>query len=116
VKTAESVRLPSGRVISLIASPVFIATKLEAFHDRGENDFLGSHDLEDIVTVVDGRSELLDEARAAPADLRAYLASECRNLLSTPAFLDALPGHLPGDSASQARLPELLRRLRSLGA
>jgi predicted nucleotidyltransferase len=116
VATAQSVRLPSGRVISLIAPPVFIATKLEAFHDRGERDFLGSHDLEDIVTVVDGRSELFDEVRAAPADLREYLASEFGDLIGTSAFLDALPGHLPGDTASQARLPELLRRLRLLAA
>jgi hypothetical protein len=29
-------------------------------------------------------------------------------------FLDALAGHLPGDAASQARLPELIRRLRAL--
>ena len=116
VTTAKPVRLPSGRVISLIAPPVFIATKLEAFHDRGENDFLGSHDLEDIVTVVDGRSELLEEVRVAPDDLRKYLASEFRDLISTSAFLDALPGHLPGDAASQARMPELLRRLRFLAA
>jgi predicted nucleotidyltransferase len=116
VATAQSVRLPSGRVISLIAPPVFIATKLEAFHDRGEGDFLGSHDLEDIITVVDGRPELLEEARASPAELRKYLANEFRSLTGLAAFLDALPGHLPGDAASQARLPELLRRLRSLAA
>ena len=55
VDTALSVQLPSGRAISLIAAPAFIATKLEAFRDRGGGDFLMSHDLEDIVTVVDGR-------------------------------------------------------------
>jgi predicted nucleotidyltransferase len=116
VTTAHLVRLPSGRVISLIAPPVFIATKLEAFHDRGERDFLSSHDLEDIITVVDGRPELLDEVRASPAELREYLFGEFKTLISTSAFLDALPGHLPGDSASQARVPEVLRRLRSLAA
>jgi predicted nucleotidyltransferase len=116
VTMAQPVRLPSGRIISLIAPPVFIATKLEAFHDRGQNDFLGSHDLEDIVTVVDGRLELLEEVQASPADLRAYLVSEFRELIGMSAFLDALPGHLPGDAASQARMPELLRRVRLLAA
>lgn len=114
VTTAKLVRLPGGRVISLIAPPVFLATKLEAFHDRGENDFLASHDLEDIVTVVDGRPELLEEVHASPKDLREYLASEFNHLINTSAFLDAVPGHLPGDAASQARVPELLRRLRLL--
>lgn len=46
---------------------MFIATKLEAFADRGGGDFLASHDLEDITTVTDGRPELTDEAAAAPA-------------------------------------------------
>lgn len=116
VTTAQPLRLPSGRIISLIAPPVFIATKLEAFQGRGENDFLGSHDIEDIVTVVDGRLELLEEVRASPTELREYLVSELKDLISTSAFLDALPGHLPGDAASQARVPELLRRLRLLAA
>jgi hypothetical protein len=34
VRTAEPVLLPSGRSIRLIAPPVFLATKLAAFHGR----------------------------------------------------------------------------------
>jgi len=37
-------------------------------------------------------------------------------LLAAPAFLDALPGHLPGDAASQARLPDLEDKLRQLAS
>jgi predicted nucleotidyltransferase len=114
VDTAQPVRLPSGGVIALIAAPVFIATKLEAFRDRGRSDFLASHDLEDIVTVVDGRPALPDEILAAPADLRDYLVQQFRTLTASTELLDALAGHLPGDSASQARLPELIRRLREI--
>lgn len=114
VQTAHPVQLPSGRTIALIAAPVFIGTKLEAFHDRGGGDFLVSHDLEDIVTVVDGRPTLTGEVEAAPADLRAYLKKQFRELSSTDDFLDALAGHLPGDAASQARLPRLIRRIREL--
>jgi len=64
-----------------------------------------SHDLEDVVTVVGGRLPLIDELRGAPEELRTYIATEISSLLSTPQFLDALPGHLPGDSASQSRVP-----------
>ncbi len=64
--------------IRVITAPYFLATKLEAFHGRGENDFRMSHDLEDIVTVVDGRAELVDEIHIAPADLRKYLSDEFR--------------------------------------
>jgi hypothetical protein len=82
--------------------------------DRGQGDFLVSHDLEDIVTVVDGRPSLVDEVRAAPSDLSTYLRQQFQDLTNSSDFLDALAGHLPGDAASQARLPEPIRRLRAL--
>lgn len=114
VRTAESVRLPSGRSIRLIAPPVFLATKLEAFHGRGGGDFLASHDLEDIAVVVDGRPELVNEVHTCEIALRAYLTDEIGSLLRNPAFLEALSGHLPGDEASQARVPIIRERLRLL--
>jgi hypothetical protein len=37
-----------------MVSPVyFCASKLEAFGDRGKNDYLGSRDLEDLIAVVE---------------------------------------------------------------
>jgi len=44
-----------GHQIRLISAPYFLATKLEAFHGRGQFDYRKSHDLEDIVTILDGR-------------------------------------------------------------
>lgn len=114
VRTAFQYILPSGTPILLITAPVFIATKLEAFADRGAGDFLASHDLEDITTIVDGRPELVDEAAAASPEVRSHLGAQFSALLQTPAFVDALPGHLPGDPASQVRLPLILDRLRQL--
>ena len=115
VATASPVTLPSSHSIKLITAPLFVATKLEAFKGRGNGDFLVSHDLEDIVTVVDGRPALIDELRDAPKELRTYVAKEISSLLSTPQFIDALPGHLPaGDSASQSRVPLVINMLEVL--
>ncbi len=117
VSTALPILLPSRRMIRLIAAPVFIATKFEAFKGRGNGDYLVSHDLEDIITVVDGRPALVDELRSSPEELRSYVTKEISSLLDTPEFLDALPGHLPGDSASQSRVPaltELFERIAQL--
>ncbi len=114
IETAERVRLEDGLTIRLIAAPVFIGTKLEAFKGRGNNDFLLSHDLEDIISVVDGRPELIDESQNAPAELRRYVAAEFGALLDAPGFLEALAGHLPGDSGSQRRLPGLIATLKRL--
>jgi hypothetical protein len=114
LETAVQVTLPSDRPIRLITAPVFLATKLEAFDGRGQGDFLFSHDLGDLLAVVDGRDVLLEECRASPRDLRGYLATRFQDLLARPAFMDALPGHLPGDPASQERLPELLEKLHNI--
>lgn len=117
LETAARLALPSGTQIKLISAPVFIATKLEAFKDRGRNaegqpDFLGSHDMEDIITVADRRPELLDECRGMPKHLRAYLAEEFSALFAHPDFLPTLAGHLPADAASQQRLRNLIDTLR----
>lgn len=114
LQTAQPTTLPSGAVIRVIHAPVFVATKLEAFAGRGAGDYLFSHDLGDIVSVLDGRDSLPDECRSMPAALQRYLAERAGTLLATPAFLDALPGHLPGDAASQSRLPDLVGKLRQL--
>ena len=116
VETADSLVLPNGLTINLITAPAFIATKLEAFKGRGNNDYLASHDMEDIVTVVDGRATLLDEINASNSELREYLVAEFGSLMSNPRFVEALGGHLPGDSGSQARLPRLRARLRALAS
>lgn len=112
--TAKNVTLPSGTLIRLVTAPVFLATKFEAFDDRGGRDYLFSHDLGDLISVVDGRDELIDECRAIETSLKSYLQERFRQLLAAPAFIDALPGHLPGDAASQARLPDLENKLRQL--
>lgn len=118
IATALPVTLPSGQSIKLISAPVFIATKLEAFKDRGKDasgqpDFLGSHDMEDIITVTDRRPELIDECRATPAELRDYLAQEFSALFANADFETTIAGHLPGDAASQTRLGKLKTTLRS---
>lgn len=114
LETADKVSLPSGLDIRLVTAPIFLATKFEAFTHRGSNDYLFSHDLGDLISVIDGRDELVGECRNQDAALKDYLGERVRALLATPAFREALPGHLPGDAASQARLPDLEDKLRLL--
>jgi hypothetical protein len=109
---AQPIDLPTGQRIRVVTAPYFLATKLEAFAGRGGDDYLASPDLEDIVTLVDGRAELGGELTQADADLRQFLAMRLSTLLATPPFLEALSAHLPPDAASQARLPILLDRIR----
>lgn len=92
--------LPSGRSIRAISPPYLVATKLEAWKGRGRGDHLRSHDLEDIIGLVDGRAELIHEVLASPDDLRAFLAREVGVLLQQPRFLDTLDGTIVGFGGS----------------
>lgn len=114
VAGAERVSLPSGTQIRLIAAPAFMATKFEAFADRGRYDLLGSHDAEDIVNLIDGRPELVAEATAAPDELRRYLADRCGTWLARPDFADALTGMIVPDDALAERVQTVLQRLTQL--
>ncbi len=107
---AISFVLPGGRSIRMITAPYFLGTKMEAFRGRGQMDFLASHDLEDFVAVIDGRSTILEEIADSPSDIREYLAEAARSLLREPRFLDAVPGFV----LDQGRVPLILERLHQL--
>jgi hypothetical protein len=102
--------------LRIVTAPYFLATKIEAFKGRGRGDFWASHDLEDLVFVIDGRSTIVEETQAETPLLRGYLHAEITGLLATPDFINALPGYLLPDAASQARIGTFLRRLKALAA
>ncbi len=111
---AQAIVLPGGEQIRAVTAPYFLATKLEALAGRGGGDYLASRDLEDIVTLIDGRAEIIDEVAQANPELRQFLGRRLATLLATPLFVEALPAHLPPDTASQARLVVILKRLRQM--
>ena len=100
-----------GITILHITAPFFVASKLEAFTSRGGGDYRMSHDLEDLIAVIDGRESIINEIRNAPVQVREYLAKRVKQLLSEDAFEEALPGHLPPDLAGQARFGLLVEKL-----
>ena len=113
IETAQ-VQQVAGHDVRIVTPPLFIATKLEAFHGRGADDVFASHDLEDIVAVVDGRPEIVAEVAAADPDVHAYITAKVRALLDNADFIEALPGFLLPDAGSQARRRVLEERFRAL--
>ena len=114
IEAAETREILPGMTIKVISAPYFCATKFEAFDGRGAGDYLASHDLEDIITVIDGRSEIIDEISRVQEDVREYISDKIAGLLGTRQFLDALPGYLLPDEASQGRLRILMDRLTQI--
>ncbi|WP_374341903.1 hypothetical protein [Methyloversatilis sp.] len=110
VDSAVPLDLGDGITIRLVSAVAFVATKLEAFVSRGGGDFMSSHDLEDVLNVVDGREELLEEMAAAPAELKHAVAGVFAHLLADSDFINALPGLI----AEPDRAGLVTERLRAL--
>lgn len=85
-------QLNNHLVIKVVTAPVFIATKFEAFQTRGANDPFMSHDLEDILLVVDGRTELLSEMMTTTKDVIDFVAAEFLQLQNQKYFEDLMSG------------------------
>jgi hypothetical protein len=105
---AVECRLPSGILIKAITPPYLLATKLEAFADRGRDDLLGSHDFEDVISLINGRDALVEEVRVASGDLRKYLAQQIVRLQAIPRFNEWVGGALRSDAANQARVEAIV--------
>jgi predicted nucleotidyltransferase len=103
-----------GFSLKIISPVTFIATKLAAFADRGKGDYFASHDIEDLMTVIDGRAAIVKEIAAAPVALRGYIVDSLRRINQVSEFHEAIPGYLPSDEASQRRLPALRKKLEEI--
>jgi hypothetical protein len=114
MENANRINLEKDLIIRVATAPYFFAMKLEAFRGRGKNDYVASHDFEDLMAVIDGRPSLLTELRASSEDLKIYVSSEIENLLRKPAFVDALPGYLLPDATNQERVGKLLKTLQEI--
>lgn len=114
VEEAIQVTLPDETKILLVTAPYFVATKLEAFSDRGNGDYLQSHDIEDIVNVFDGRPSVVAEILSQRGPVGEFLKVEMNELMSDPLFLEAVPGHFRPNKVAQERATTVFERLRTV--
>jgi len=84
----------------VISPDYFIATKFEAFAGRGNGDYF-SHDLEDIVFVMENRARLIIELSESALALKQYFSIQAEMLLNDD-FLNVLPGLLNNPDSARA--------------
>ncbi|HEY2054510.1 MAG TPA: hypothetical protein VGH14_11300 [Solirubrobacterales bacterium] len=92
ISSAASTELSSGAEIRVAPPVLLIATKLCAWKGRGGGDLLRSLDVHDVLTLVDGRPELIDEFAASKPAVRAYIQGEFAELRAEPYFDYAVEG------------------------
>ncbi|NRP70966.1 hypothetical protein ILFOPFJJ_01848 [Ensifer psoraleae] len=96
IETATQHQLSEDLSIQVLTPALFLATKLEAFAGRGNNDLFMSRDAEDILLIVDGRESLFDEITSTEDDVRKFISGQFRALLEHRDFDDFLEGNIRG--------------------
>ena len=98
IKNSFSYRLDETLAIKIFSAPYYVASKIEAYRDRGIKDKRLSTDFEDIVYVIENRQELLEEVTNGSASVKDYIAAFSRDMLSekdTREAIGAVMGFIP---------------------
>jgi predicted nucleotidyltransferase len=92
ITTAAAIALNSGAEIRAATPVLLMATKLCAWKGRGRGDLLRSLDVHDVLTLIDGRPELIEEIKAAPSAIGTYIKEELIDLRAETYFDYAVEG------------------------
>ena len=102
-KNLQKIQLENeGVEINILPAAYFLATKLEAFKDRGENDFYGSHDFEDIIYLIDNRKTIVSDIQEADEEVKQFIRTE----------LTAIKNHNQSDEILAMHIHPLIREER----
>ena len=84
----------SDQKIQILPLPYFLASKFSAHNSRGGKDPRTSHDFEDIIYVIDNRTDIVEQLTKASYDVRPYLEEQLRRILSDGFMQEAILGNL----------------------
>lgn len=114
VSSAQPIELSPGFTARCATPPLLIAMKLEAYADRGEGWALASHDYNDVIALIDGRSDIVDDMRAAPQDVRDWIAEQLDAHARSGELTQGIAGYLPPSAAGQARSSVIRDRIDAM--
>jgi predicted nucleotidyltransferase len=100
---AISFNLEVGLSVRIFSAPYFLATKLEAFVDRGENEGRFSTDFEDIVHIMNNRLTIWEEINDADESVKQYLKNEFQKLLGQKYIDEWISVHLEYNEQKRVR-------------
>jgi predicted nucleotidyltransferase len=92
-RTAIQYPIDDKHPVKIFTAPYFIASKLEAFNNRGEGDGRMSDDFEDIVFVLENRKAVWEEMKAADETVRAFLVDQFKTLRANRYIREWIDGH-----------------------
>ena len=103
-----------GLTIQILPLPYFIATKFEAYNSRGKNDPRTSQDFEDIVYILDNRTDLTKILiNISPRDVKVFLNGEFSKILAQPELQEAISSNLFYETRDE-RFSMIMEKLKAI--
>ena len=79
--------------IQILAAPCYLATKFEAFNNRG-TDYRTSHDFEDIINIIDNRMNIVEEVSSTIPEIKDFLKTQFTILVKNSNYDEILYAHI----------------------
>jgi len=99
--------------IRLLPLPYFLATKFDAFFDRGIHDLFASHDYEDIVYLFNYSSSISDQALNSDSEVKSYLMECTSKIIENRNLKEAIIGNLFYDGQDE-RYNMIIKKLSNI--
>lgn len=87
--------------INLLPLPYFLATKFDAFFDRGIKDLYASHDYEDIVYLFNHSSDITEQVLNSEISVKTYLIECASKIIDSPSLQGAIVANLYHEAQDQ---------------
>jgi len=80
--------------IQILPLPYFLASKFTAYNDRGAKDPRISNHFEDIIYVLDNRTDIVEQLVDLPDELGPFITEQLRRILDNREMHEAILGNL----------------------
>ena len=79
--------------IYILSAACFLATKFEAFNNRG-NDYRTRHEIEDIIYIIDNRTTIVDEIAKCDKKILEFIKYEFKKIIDKGLLEELLVTHI----------------------
>jgi predicted nucleotidyltransferase len=100
-------------IVRILPLAYFLASKFDAYHDRGSKDPRTSPDFEDIIYILDNRMDLIDVILSSPTDVLSFLKSEFQKIIKDQTLQEAVAGNLYYETRTE-RFELMMNKLKSI--
>lgn len=102
----------NGQKIRVLSVSYYLATKFEAFNNRG-SDYRTSHDFEDIIYVIDNCLNIENEILQSNESVKKFIINELKKVLSNPNYKEIIQSQMHPNIVS-GRFPIILNKLLNI--